>query len=375
MIHELNNYIEPVNNKFSGSQFTSKYFLGGELMPVSEIGKANCALIGISETRNALEGEYLCNTDKIREQLYKLSSNGLPKRIIDLGNLISGKTINDTYSAISFITQTLIEKNIIPVFFGGTSDVSYPIIKALSDNKDIVNTTIIDSSIDIGSNNELHSHSYIRKTKELYPNTHFSILGYQSYFVTESDIDFSDISAFDLIRLGQIRSSFNSIEPILRDTDFCAIDLNAIRSADCSAINYPGPNGLYADEICRISYLSGMSDNIFVFHIAEYNGDKDTHNQTAMLSAQIVWYFLFGMNQRENDYPTRSIDTYNKLYVKIEKPDIEILFYKNEQNNRYWMELPLTNKKMVISCSESDYRSICNQNFPDRIWKKIQHNF
>jgi hypothetical protein len=86
-----------------------------------------------------------------------------------------------------------------------------------------------------------------------------------------------------------------------------------------------------------------------------------------------MWHFIFGISQRKGDFPAKNLSTYKKIYVRFDKTDSDLVFYQNERNNRFWVEIPIdaTGNKRIISCSERDYLDICNNEIPDRIWKNI----
>ena len=180
-------------------------------------------------------------------------------------------------------------------------------------------------------------------------------------------------NSWDLYRLGAVRNNFNQIEPIFRDSDIVSFDISAIRQSENPAASFTSPNGFYAEEACQLANLSGLSDKLKVLSIFEYMKSLDLNGQSAHLVAQIIWHFLYGFSQRKNDYPKKGLDSYKKIYVKFENTDSDLIFYKNLENGRYWVEIPVgeNNKTKVISCSENDYKKACNNEVPDRIWQNI----
>ena len=168
----------------------------------------------------------------------------------------------------------------------------------------------------------------------------------------------------------------NEIEPLFRDCDITSFDLSAIRQADCPSTTNPGPNGLYTEEACQLANFAGLSDKMRVFGTFNLVNEETQPGLSSNLAAQIIWHFLFGISQRKGDYPVCNLDNYRKIYVKIDRLDFDLIFYQNQQNKRYWVEIP-TNKneqKKVISCSENDYLSLCNNEIPDRIWRNIRNS-
>ncbi|MBI9066620.1 MAG: arginase family protein [Salinivirgaceae bacterium] len=364
---ELSNYFDPIKSKFVSSFEISNGFIGSEIS-LKNFEGSKIALIGLSETRNAFEKVEPSDLQQVRRYLYQLSAfKNL--NISDLGNLKTGKTVKDTYASIEFVSKYLMDKNIIPLFFGGTQDLSVPIFKVFQ--KEQPECVVIDSRFDSGSKH-LHSKNFFKELA-INNNSIISVAGYQSYFVSQKQLSEFESTGNWYYRLGLIRNNFSLIEPVLRDADMVSFDLSVIRQADCPASTFTSPNGLYNEEACQLANLSGLSDKLMSFHISEYDSSKDANGQSAHLIAQLMWHFIYGVSQRKGDYPVKSVASYKKIFVKIEKPDSELIFYQNPQNNRFWVEIPTkkNNVSKVIACSEKDYRATCMGEIPDRIWKNF----
>lgn len=372
-MNEIGNYFEPLASIKPSFNFGSeKGYISDQIV---KNNYANCqiALIGVTETRNSFQKIQKTELKKIREYFYSLASFQRLK-IADLGNLKTGNNVVDTYASIEFVTNYLINKNIIPVFFGGTQDLSVSIFKALKEKAP--ECVIIDSRFDIDKN-EFHSKNFISELLNIYNEETISIVGYQSYFVSSEQNSLVEKLNIQQIRLGLIRNNFSFVEPYLRDADFVSFDLSSLRQSDLLATTFPSPNGFYSEEACQLANLSGLSDKLKVFFITEYDSTFDENGNSAHSIAQLLWHFLYGVSQRKGDYPAQSITNYKKIYVKVDKPDTELVFYQNPTNKRYWIEIP-TNKKdeaKIIACTEKDYRSTCMGEIPDRIWKAISKYF
>jgi formiminoglutamase len=177
---------------------------------------------------------------------------------------------------------------------------------------------------------------------------------------------------FDTYRLGKVSNDISIVEPITRDADIVGIDLSAVKASELSGSQNTSPNGLDGKEICAISRYAGISDKVSSFGIFEYKNSKD-EEITAMLVAQMIWYFMEGVNYRVNDYPFASKDDYLKYIVPN---DIEeMIFYKSNKTERWWIEIPfissLNNKlkrHTLLPCTHQDYLNACNQIIPERWW-------
>jgi len=360
-------------NKLDKSQFDEGTY-GAKFLKQKTIDLSKdtqVVLFGVEEARNSYCNSFSVDINYIRGEFYKLSE--VPNiNIVDLGNLKLGNTVKDTYIVLEQIVSDLISNKIIPIILGGTQELTYSIIKGVEINNKEYELSVIDSTIDI-KNEELHSQSYLNyifNNKNV--ESRVSIIGYQSYFVTDNLFKRALDKDFDLYRLGEIRNDFLQVESIFRDSDMVSLDMSAIRQSDNPAVEHISTNGLYAEEACQLANFAGLSDKLKVFSIFEYNKQFDIRGQSAKLISQIIWYFLFGLSKRKGDYPRRDIKTYKKIYVKLDQLNFDIVFYKNIENKRYWIEVPIgNNKNKIISCSEADYVKTINNEIPDRIWKNI----
>ena len=162
------------------------------------------------------------------------------------------------------------------------------------------------------------------------------------------------------------------MEPVFRDADLVSLDFNAVKQSDAPGHFHPSPNGFYGEEICQLAKYCGMSDVLSVFIISEVNPAFDINNQSSHLAAQSIWYFIEGFSQRKVEKPDDS-DKFTKFIVRLDSIDHDLIFYKSEQTDRWWIEIPsLKKKSYLISCSYEDYLLAGNQEIPDRWWKAYQ---
>jgi len=345
---------------------------------VPDLTHAKLALIGVLEGRNAVNNEGTGDgIDQIRLEFYKLFPGNWTNALVDLGNIYKGNEVSDTHFALIQTLKNLLKKNIIPIIIGGSHALTYANYRAYDSLEQIVNLTVVDNKFDLGNNQEtINSQSYLsaiilEKPSNLF---NFSNIGYQSYFVPQEELDLIDSLYFDSIRLGEAKK-IELAEPMLRDADIVSIDISAIRQADASANNNATPNGFYGDEICAIARYAGISDKVSSFGIYEYNPLLDVQNQTAQLIAQMVWYFIEGVNFRANDYPFGLKENYQKYIVPIENDDF--IFYKSNKSGRWWFEINFNinnniKRNALIPCTYQEYLEATNQEIPNRWYKTIR---
>jgi len=98
-----------------------------------------------------------------------------------------------------------------------------------------------------------------------------------------------------------------------------------------------------------------------------------------MLIAQIIWYYIEGVNCRVKDDDFSETSKYQKFTVLIEEQ--ELIFYKSNQTGRWWIEIPFlpkVNNKLkqhtLLPCMHEDYIDASNGIIPERWYKAYKKN-
>jgi len=348
-----------------------------------DISEFNIAIIGVGEERNAYNNIGCSNSPThIRKYLYRLIGFNTPTKIIDMGNLKIGSTINDTYFALSTILEDLIKKNVLPIIIGGSQDLTYANFLAYKNLEQTVNLVSIDSKLNLGSvDDDLDANNFLTKIILHQPNYlfNYSNIGYQSYFIDKEEVDLMSKLYFDTYRLGQVQSNVEEVEPIVRNADIISFDISAIRQSEAPGNNNASPNGFYGEQACQITRYAGLSDKLTSIGFYETNPELDINGQTAHSVAQMIWYFIDGYNQRKNDFPIGSRKSYTKYMVNIQNSQDEVVFYKSDKSERWWMDVPYPShnkikyeRHLLVPCSYDDYKTACNNEVPDRWWQTFQ---
>ncbi len=344
------------------------------------LANASVAIVGVKESRNAYEKKIeKLDVSAIRMQLHKLMMGNWSTNIIDMGDIEEGETVEDTYFVVKEIIAGLLEENIIPIIIGATQDITYPVYRAFDGLYDMINIVSVDSRFDFGIEDELiSSHSYMSKIITEKPNNlfNFSNIGYQSYFNAQEELDLMDRLFFDAYRLGEVSKDIKLAEPVLRNAHMVSLDARAIRSAEIGYSNSFSPNGFDGKEICAIARYAGLSERVRAFGIYE----MENSNQSCQLMAQIIWYFIEGLNFSVVELPTAENKDYTRYTVPTESE--QLVFFKSHLSERWWVEVPsvLTShtklhKATLLPCTEKDYLDACDQNIPDRWYKAYRKGF
>lgn len=364
-------------NGLSSQQLGSKVVLHtSEAFP--EVSKVTIGIIGVLENRGNSNGNQEIDLLAIRKELYRLYPGNWDASIADFGNILAGNSIEDTYFALKKVASSLIKNNIIPIVIGGSQDLTYSLYRAYDDLEQMVNLVAVDSQFDFGKESDVVSaSSYLTKIVIEEPNNLFNYcnIGYQTYYNSQEEIDLVEKLFFDAYRLGEVSNTIAIAEPVFRDADVVSFDMNSVKSSDSGNFTPFVPNGFNGKEICALSRYAGISDKVTSFGIFNHN---DTE-QESVLIAQIIWYFIEGYHYRSNEYPFGSRENYLKYIVPSE--DEELIFYKSDKTDRWWIEIPFIingNNKLkrntLLPCSHEEYLAACDQELPERWWKAQRKN-
>ena len=383
------NFLSPVSDLvLAHNELLSQQALGRKLRihskhkGIPDLEGVSIALLGVLENRNDhnyIGEEFQLN--EIRKAFYALFPGSWNTTIADIGDINKGETVEDTYFALKTIIAVLIEKKIIPIIIGGTQDLTYANYRAYDALIPMVNIVNIDCKFDLGdSSRPIKNNSFVGKIilDQPYNLFNYATIGYQTYFNSQEEIDLMDKLYFESYRLGQISKNITLVEPVLRDANIVSLDLNSVKSAEVSLNQKYSPNGFDGKEICAISRYAGISNKVSSFGIYEYKTSKDDEI-TSMLIAQIVWYFIEGVNFRVKDDNFNDENNHQKYITLVD--DQELIFYKSNKTGRWWIEIPFLNevntklkRHTLLPCIHQDYLDACNNKVPDRWYKAFQKN-
>lgn len=343
-----------------------------------DLDQIKVAVIGVLENRGNPKAFEEVNLNAIRKELYSLFPGNWQSSIADLGDIYAGNSLEDTYFALQKVVAKLIRKGIIPIIIGGSQDLTYPLYRAYDSLEQMVNLVAIDSKFDFGKQEDgITADSYLSKIVLDEPNNLFNYcnIGYQTYFNSQEEIDLIEKLYFDAYRLGEIANNIAISEPVFRDADIVCVDLTAVKSSDSGNLINFIPNGFNGKEICSLARYAGISDKVSSFGIFNHHNTKEE----AVLIAQVVWYFVEGVNFRSNEYPFGTKENYLKYIVPLENE--ELVFYKSDKTDRWWIEINFFSgqhnklkKNTLLPCSHEEYLSACNQEIPERWWKAQRKN-
>lgn len=347
---------------------------------IPELEGIQIAIFGVRENRRAVQQTDTPDFKELRSSFYKLFPGNWSVNLADLGDIEEGATVEDTYFAVQNLVESLIKIDILPIIIGGSQDLIYAQYRAYDKLDQMVNLVNIDQKFDLGdSENPISSHSYVGKivVNKPYNLFNYSAVGYQTYFNSQEEIELMERLFFEAYRLGEVTGDMAQMEPVFRNANLVGLDLGSIDSASANTNFYNSPNGFNGREICALSRYAGISDKVSSFGVYEYQNNLGSLANT--LVAQIIWYFIEGVNYRTNENTISA----KKEFIKYQVPiDDEILvFFKSPVSGRWWIEIPFlanVNTKLkrhtLLPCTEEDYLEACNQVIPERWYKAKRKN-
>ena len=379
-------YLSPVDDLIlSHMNLNSSLILGKRINIYSdvsaplELDDVDIAIIGVSEyrnTHNSVGEDFSLN--EVRKTLYNLFPGNWSLNISDLGDLRLGDTVSDTYLALQSIVSELLKNNIIPVIIGGSQDITYANYRSYDYLEKTVNIVNIDPNFDLGdSSKPMKNNSYLGKIILDKPHNlfNYSTLGYQTYFNSQEEIDLMQKLYFEAYRLGELSNNIQNVEPVLRDANIVTLDLKSVRSSEVSSKQKFSPNGFSGKEICAISRYAGISNKVSSFGVYEYIPSVEDE-ATEMLIAQVIWYFIEGVNCRVMDSNFYNTADFQKYTVLVDEQ--ELIFLKSLKSSRWWVEIPFlqnSNNKLedhsLLPCMHQDYVDASKGVVPER-WYKAQ---
>ncbi len=319
--------------------------------------------------------------DVFRESFYQLSRGDYWSfSLYDLGTIEPGETIDDTYFALSQVVSELLKKDIIPFVIGGSHDLTIPSYRGFESQEQMINICSIDSTLDIGDPNKgvksdgFISHLLMHRPCYLF---NYTTVGVQRPYTKKKDLELFDKLYFDVCRLGELNDDYKIVEPFVRNSDILTIDFKSIKSSDTDVSSYSNPNGISASQICQIAKYAGLSDKMSCVGI--FDIVQKEFSPSSPLIAQIIWYFIDGVSQRVGDFPIGTKKSYTKFYVHLEDFEDDLVFYKSNKSQRWWMEVqynPSSGSKYdrhyMVPCNKEDYDKALENIIPDLWWKTIK---
>ncbi len=379
---DLNDYFDPVSidkplwtHLAEPSSFSRNLIINTQNKQITDLETFRLAIVGVPDDRRSPNKGCAAAPDEIRSDLYQLSRLPAKIKIADLGNLKKGVSFDDSLAALSDVVEYLIASNTFPLIIGGSSTLIPAIVNKIPGS---FNYASVDSRIDwVNERKEKDSFNYL---SDIIPGKsnidNFMVVGYQSYLNDPQVLNRFRKLNYDLVRIGEAREDIHEIEPSFRDSGLITFDISSVRQSDAPGTFAPSPNGFYGEEICLLSRYAGLSDSLQAAGFFEINPLLDSRRQTTSMAAQMIWFFLEGFAQKQNESSVLDKENSGRFvnyHVSIEDSNEDLVFIKSTVTNRWWIEYTSKKgEKHFIACSYNDYLQAGENEIPRRYMKAIK---
>ena len=327
---------------------TEKWQIGNKI--TSEIKENSIVLLFVSDYRGANGDAESQDFTGIRREFYKLSQLDFDIPIIDLGDLVSGKTPQDSHYILQEVLSVCHQKGAIPVIVGGSNELAFSLFSALNYHQQDINYTQISNLVSLKQDEEIHESTFLSK---ILGSKNFSVknyhhLGYQKHLNEMDSVNLIKEVQFDIIRLAEMMNSTEKTEPYFRKADLVTINCDAIETFSEAFSMNPQVNGLNRREICAYMKEIGLSEKLKSVGIFNYNIYSDSQLNHQLL-AQMIWYLIEGINIQKSHPKEKSYETF---FVLIND---EQYAFKRDVFNNLWYFGEDENIDNCIPCSRSDF--------------------
>ncbi|SEF73237.1 Arginase family protein [Halpernia humi] len=329
---------------------TEKWQLGHFIK--SEILENSIVLIFVSDFRGANRSGESQDFRKVRAELYRLSHLQFETDICDLGDLISGKTIEDTHFILQEFLSLCHYKNAIPVIIGGSNDLAFSLFSALNFHQKNINYTQINSKVELGNADEpLSEKNYLTKilsSKNLSVKNYHH-LGYQKHLNAQESVNLIKEVEFDILRLAEMMNETDKAEPYFRRANLVTLNCDAVESFAEDFSIHPQVNGLNRREICAYMQEIGLGENLKSVGIFNFNFEAESRLNHQLL-AHMIWYLISGIDLEKSHPKERFYETF---HVMIEE---ENYTFRRDSFKNLWYFGADEKIENCLPCSAADYQ-------------------
>ena len=315
------------------------------------------------------------SSNAIRRALYALFGNWPALTLADAGHF-TGQAEE--------LPGTILEMRrwgFVPVLLTPYQSSTYHAYASFCMSEETVNLLSVDESPDLGEMTELIGEkNWLTHLISHTPNFlfNYTLLAYQQYLSNPEALKILENFHFDLIRLGEVRDKIKLTEPFFRNAELISFDLGAVRSSDTGILEFSNPNGLYAEEACRLMRYAGHGGKLKCIVLCGFSG-IGLNTISAALLAQLIWHLNDGYEARiddgqigkEADFLTYTIGGTNEIE--------ELVFYKSARSGRWWMKVPSfaklhgrSNRNHIVPCNYEDYQQALSGDIPETWWRTHQ---
>jgi formiminoglutamase/agmatinase len=285
---------------------------------LEDMGQYDVVLVGEPYDRGHILGKpgARYGPATIREGLantktHHLDNGNVDLSIADLGDvrIPKGKNNQTQLAKLREVANTLHERDVFSIFFGGDHSVTYPNAAPLIEQYESVGIVNFDSHDDLLEpiNGEPHSASNFRQLCEEGLEV-YTIVGARPFGVGQPSFDYltehggmaisSETVGDDPI--GAVNTALDSISSV--DAIFVTLDIDVVEMALVPGTSAPYPGGLLPRELFRAVRTLLLDDRVKGLDLVEVADVlDDSRNTTSMTAGRVIAHAISGINQREEN--------------------------------------------------------------------------
>ena len=248
----------------------------------------------------------------IREQFYKLTPFNIKQKIVDVGDVKIGSSLEETHETHFEIVSQLLRDGKRAIVLGGGNDISYPDGCAMAEvfGPEWWIGINIDSHLDVRIAEQRNSGTPYRQLLEegrLLPQ-YFYEVAFQTHFCSPVYYDYIRSLGVNRISLELLRSRAEAdleLKESIKQkfighssslNTFFGFDMDAVRSADAPGTSAPSPLGLRNSEFIQLVKYAASLANTKIIEFSEINPKYDSDNRTSKLVAIAMHRFCSGVS-------------------------------------------------------------------------------
>jgi formiminoglutamase len=222
--------------------------------------------------------------NEIRKALYRypVSEAHQYLKLIDVGNLRIGETLEETHEWLCETLQGFLQDGKKVVVLGGGNDISYPDCRALCATISVPLVFNIDRHLDVRADTLRNSGTPYRQLLEegAIPPSMFHEVGINSYANSPTYLKYVQDLGAHIHYLGDLRDGGvgSAVRAIVSSSP----------AVEAPGVSAPGPMGLTAREVCEIADVAASDPRTRIIEITEVNPEYDRDGITSKLAANII---------------------------------------------------------------------------------------
>ncbi len=317
----------------------------------NDLPEGGIALLFVSDYRGAERNAFPRDFHLLRKTLYSLSAHDFQVPLFDFGDLISGKTMEDTSYVLQEVLSACHYKKTIPIIIGGSAELSYSLYSALDFHYKDINYAQISNHISIESEStDLSEENFLNRilTSKNFAIKNYHHLGYQNHLSQLESARLIKEVDFQGVRLAEMMKGTSAVEPYLRHADLVTVNCDAVESFTEPFSIHPQVNGLNRREVCAFMKEVGLSQNLKSFGL--FNLELDSQNELNLqLASQMIWYLIEGINIQQSHPKKRRYETF---WVLTEQGEFA---FQRDVFSSLWYFGSAPEMDANLACSQEDY--------------------